>query len=63
MITKGQKDMLNKVVFSDEITLWWTKDEFNKSTTTYKVYLDGKFQGETNKTHFSFLGLMRFLKN
>ena len=48
--------MLNKIVHSDEITLWWTKDEFPCSGE-YKAYLDGKLFKETDKTHVTFSNL------
>ena len=48
--------MLKEIVFFDEITLWWTKDEFNFATS-YKFFLDDSYHGTTDKTHYSFLGL------
>lgn len=48
--------MLKQIIFSNEITLWWTKDEFDYADC-YKLYLDGKAHGKTNKTHYSFLSL------
>ena len=49
--------MLNKIVHSEEITLWWTKDEFPCSGE-YKAYLDGKLFKETDKTHVTFSDLL-----
>ncbi len=49
--------MFNQIVFDDEITLWWTKDEFSRADG-YKFYLDGNMHGETEKTHYTFSNLM-----
>lgn len=54
---KAREKMIKTIVFADEITLWWTKGEFAKNTDQYKVYLNGKYHGKTDKTHYSFLGL------
>ena len=48
--------MLKRIVFEDEITLWWTKDEFNRARN-YKLYLNGELHGETGKTHYTFANL------
>jgi hypothetical protein len=48
--------MLKRIVFEDEITLWWTKDEFNRAKN-YKLYLNGEFHGEKDKTHYTFANL------
>lgn len=45
--------MINQIVFNDEITLWWTKDEFFRADG-YRLYLDGKLHGEKDKTHYTF---------
>ena len=47
--------MLHKIVFDDEITLWWTLEEF--SSGEYEFYLNGEYHGRTTKTHYSFIGL------
>lgn len=49
--------MFKTIIFADEITLWWTKEEFAKNADGYTLYLDGKEYGKTTKTHYSFLGL------
>lgn len=49
--------MLKSIIFSDEITIWWTKDEFLKKADEYKVYLNGEYCGNTQKTHYTFLNL------
>ena len=49
--------MLKEIIFFDEITLWWTKDEWDTYANHYKLYLDGSYCGETKKTHYSFIGL------
>lgn len=46
--------MLKAILFFDEITLWWDKSEFSKSVDLYKIYLDGKYVGDTPKTHWTF---------
>ena len=48
--------MLRKIVFEDEITLWWDWNEF-ENATHYCFYLEGRYHGESKKTHYSFLGL------
>ena len=48
--------MLRKIVFEDEITLWWDWNEF-ENATHYRFYLEGRYHGESKKTHYSFLGL------
>ena len=48
--------MLHQIVLEDEITLWWTKDEFPCSGE-YKAYLNGEFFKETDKTHATFSNL------
>lgn len=47
--------MLHKIVFEDEITLWWTLEEFPAGK--YEFYLDGEYHGVTTKTHYGFTGL------
>ena len=47
---------IHEIVFDDEITLWWTKDEFCYADG-YKLYLDGKLHGEKDKTHYTFSDL------
>ena len=47
--------MLKTIIFSDEVTLWWTLEEF--PTGKYEFYLDGEYHGTTTKTHYSFKGL------
>ena len=49
--------MLKSIIFSDEITIWWTKDDFFKKADEYKMYLDGEYCGSTKKTHYTFLNL------
>ena len=48
--------MINQIVFNDEITLWWMKDEFFRAEN-YKFYLDGKLFSEKDKTHVTFAPL------
>lgn len=49
--------MLNKVVFEDEITIWWDKEWDEEEGLVYRILCDGKLVGETDKTHFSMTGL------
>ena len=46
--------MFHTLIFQDEITLWWDREEFGKNANGYKLYLDGVFCGETDKTHYTF---------
>lgn len=48
--------MVNKIIFENEITLWWDFDAF-LNATEYKVYLNGVYHGKTEKTHYTFSGL------
>lgn len=48
--------MLNQIVFDNEITLWWTKEEFCRAES-YTLYLNGKVYGQKDKTHFTFAPL------
>lgn len=50
------KLLVEKIVFDDEITLWWRKEAF-AFADGYRLYLDGAPVGETDKTHWSFEGL------
>lgn len=45
---------MHTIIFSDEITLWWTKEEFASNVEKYELYLDGQYHGETTKTHYTF---------
>ena len=49
--------MLRSVLFFDEITIWWDKLEFSREANIYKLHLDDEFIGDTNKTHYTFVGL------
>lgn len=50
--------MLNKIVYDDEITVWWNKYELGKPyPKRYEVFLSGEKVGETDKTHFTFSSL------
>ena len=49
--------MLKSIIFFDEITIWWTKDEFVKDAKTYELSLNGKYYGTTTKTHYTFHAL------
>lgn len=42
---------------ADTVTLWWDKPKSADKNTVYEIFLGGKKQGETTKTHFSILGL------
>ena len=45
---------LYTLVTSDTVSVFWSKPEYTSEGVSYKVYLDGKECGETNKTHYSF---------
>ena len=49
--------MLKSILFFDEITVWWDKSEFSCKADLYKLSLDGKYVGETTKTHATFSDL------
>jgi polygalacturonase len=49
--------MLNKVVFEDEITIWWDKEWDTEEVPVYRILCNGRCVGETGKTHFSMTGL------
>ena len=49
--------MLRTIVFSDEITLWWTKDEFDRADT-YELFLNGEKVDTKTKTHATFSALL-----
>lgn len=48
---------MNKIIFQDEITIWWQEEEIPSAIRLYKLYLDEEYHGETNKTHYTFSGL------
>ena len=52
--------MINKIVFADEITLWWKEESFAETNLQYQCYLNGELHGSTDKTHYSFLGLQAY---
>lgn len=47
---------MKRIIFDDEITIWWDLDKFPKANN-YKLYLDGSKRGETQKTHYTFKDL------
>ena len=49
--------MLNTIVHSDEITLWWTKDEFDRADN-YQLFLNGSLAFTKDKTHATFSNLL-----
>lgn len=49
--------MLNSIIFYDEITLWWDKNEFGRNADLFKLSIDGKEAGEFAKTHYTFSAL------
>ena len=48
---------IKKVVFEDEITLYWDKEWEVNEKINYFLYKNGVCVGETNKTHYTFEGL------
>ena len=47
---------MKRIIFDDEITIWWDLDKFPKADN-YTLYLDGSKHGETQKTHYTFKDL------
>ena len=50
---------MQKIIFDDEITIWWQEKGNDTATRLTKLYLDGEYHGETKKTHYTFR-IMRF---
>ena len=48
---------MQKIIFDDEITIWWQEKGNDTATRLTKLYLDGEYHGETKKTHYTFSGL------
>jgi len=46
--------MLKSILFYDEITIWWDKNEFGRVADCFKLSLNGAEVGETGKTHYTF---------
>lgn len=49
--------MLNTIIFSDEITVWWNKQWELSDDVSYRLLLDGNAVAKTKKTHYSFRNL------
>lgn len=49
--------MLNSILYSDEITVWWDKQWELPDGVCYRVLLNGETVAKTEKTHYSFLDL------
>lgn len=49
---------MNKLIFDNEITLWWREEDVALAQRNYKFYLNGDYHGETNKTHYTFAELL-----
>ena len=49
--------MLNTILFSDEITLWWDKQWELRGAVTYRATLNGEAAQLTPYTHVTFRGL------
>lgn len=49
--------MLNAIIHSDEITVWWDKEWTRSDEPVYHIFKNGKEIGITKKTHFTFAGL------
>lgn len=49
-----KENKLYTLVTSDTATVYWCKPDYASEGAIYKVYLDGKECGETDKTHYSF---------
>ena len=48
---------MNKIVFEDQIILYWDKEWDLANGIEYTILLDGKEVGKTVKTHFTFENL------
>ena len=49
--------MLNTIIFSNEITVWWDKQWELADDVSYRLLLNGKAVATTTKTHYSFHNL------
>ena len=49
--------MINRIVFEDEITLWWQEEDLAATGLLYQCYLDDVYHGTTDKTHYTFASL------
>ena len=49
---------MNKLIFENEITLYWDNKWVDDRKPVYKIMLDGKVIGATLKTHFSITDLL-----
>ena len=45
-------EKIEKIVTDDSITLYWEKIEDFPSTCHYELFVNGKMEGTTDKTHF-----------
>ena len=50
--------MVKKVVFDDEITLFWDIDWSSDYKVEYQIFLNEKLIAKTDKTHFEFKNLL-----
>ena len=48
---------IESIVTADSITLYWEKNEEIPSKCYYEIFLNGKVEGTTDKTHYEFEGL------
>ena len=48
-----KENKLYTLVTSDTATVYWCKPDYASEGAIYKVYLDGKECGETDKTHYN----------
>lgn len=49
--------MLNTIIFSNEITVWWDKQWELSDNVSYRLLLNGRVVAKTTKTHYSFHNL------
>ena len=52
----NKEAQIERIVFDDEITLWWRKDAF-RGAKEYRLTLNGVYHGATAKTHYTFANL------
>ena len=50
--------MMQKIVTSDSVTLYWDKPENLPEGAVYQIVCNGKETGTTDKTHFTIDGLL-----
>lgn len=52
------KDNTSYCATAESVTLFWDKPEYAAGTTHYQVLLNGRLAGNSNRTHFTVIGLI-----